>query len=184
MSDTSNIDVTRERSTAPARRTETAPAQMDVFQSMRQEMDRMFDRLWRGAFGVPAFRRMLEPEQALPAEQGFAFTAPAIDFCEDEKSFQLTAELPGLSDKDINVTVSGDMLTITGEKRDEREQKDKNYYWSERQFGSFRRALRLPAHVDRDKIDANFKNGVLSITLPKTAEAMQQHKKIEVKAPQ
>jgi HSP20 family protein len=179
MADT-NIDVKRDQATAPARRPETRT--MDPFDAFRHEMDRMFDRFWRGGFGLPSFRHVSESQPSWPAEHGAAFAAPAIDFCEDDKAFHLTAELPGLSDKDINVTVSGDMLTITGEKRDEREEKDKNYHWSERRFGSFRRAIHLPPHIDRDKIDASFKNGVLQITIPKTSEAMQQQRKIEVKA--
>lgn len=181
MTDT-NIDVKRDRAATPARRPEMRPAQFDPFHALRHEMDRMFDRFWRGGFGLPSFQRMFEPEPSRHGETGFAFTTPAVDFCEDDKAFHLTAELPGLSEKDINVTLSGDMLTITGEKRDEREQKDKNYHWSERHFGSFRRMVQLPPHIDRDKIEANFKNGVLSLTMPKTSEAMQQQKRIEVKA--
>ena len=181
MADT-NIDVKRDQTTAPARRDETRPAGIDPFQAFRHEMDRMFDRFWRGGFGLPTFRRMFEPEQSWPAEQGWNFTTPAIDFAEDDKAFHLPAELPGLAEKDIDVTLSGDMLTITGEKRDERVEKDKNFHWSERRFGSFRRAVQLPPHIDRDKIDANFKNGVLSLTLPKTQAAVQQKKKIEIKA--
>jgi HSP20 family protein len=181
MADT-NIDVKRDQATVPTRRQEMRPAQMDPFEAFRREMDRMFDRFWRGGFSLPSFRNMFEGQPSWPAEQGSAFAIPAIDFCEDEKAFHLTAELPGLSDKDINVTLSGDMLTITGEKRDEREEKDQNYHWSERRFGSFRRAVQLPPHIDRDKIAANFKNGVLQIAMPKTPEAMQRQKKIEVKA--
>lgn len=77
----------------------------------------MFEQFWRG-FGLPSFRRMSEPEG------GFNFAAPAIDFAEDEKAYHLAAELPGLSENDINLTVSGDRLTITGEKREESEKKE------------------------------------------------------------
>lgn len=171
MADT-QIDVRRNQS--PTRQ-EHRPAQVDPFRAM----DRMFDHFLRG-FGFPAFRRMNEPE--LWSEGGFNFGSPAIDFAEDEKAYHLTAELPGLSEKDVNLTVSGDLLTITGEKREESEQKEKNYHYSERRFGSFRRAIQLPQHIDRDKIDAKFKNGVLEVTLPKTSDAMQRQKKIEVKA--
>jgi HSP20 family protein len=104
-----------------------------------------------------------------------------VDVSEDDKAFHITADLPGITEKDSNVTLSGDTLTIGGERREEREEKDRNYHFSERRFGSFLRAFSLPAGVDRDKIEANFKNGVLSVTLPKTPEAMQQQKRIEVK---
>ena len=173
MADT-QIDVRRNQSATSQQLQEHRPAQIDPFRAM----DRMFDQFWRG-FGLPAFRRMAEPE--LWSDSGFSFAAPAIDFAEDEKAYHLTAELPGLSEKDINLTVSDDLLTITGEKRGESEQKGKNFHYSERRFGSFRRAIQLPQHIDRDKIDAQFKNGVLDVTLPKTSDAMQRQKKIEIK---
>jgi HSP20 family protein len=172
MADT-KIDVRRNQS--PARQQEHRPAQADPFLAM----DRMFDHFMR-SFGFPAFRRMAEPEQW--SEGGFNFASPAIDFAEDDKAYHLAAELPGLSEKDVNLTVSGDLLTISGEKREESEQSEKDHHYSERRFGSFRRAIQLPQHIDRDKIDAKFKNGVLEVTLPKTSDAMQRQRKIEVKA--
>jgi HSP20 family protein len=178
MADT-QIDVKRNETATPARQGETRLMRPDPFREFQREMDRMFDRFWRG-FGFPAFQRFAEPEAFLSADSALA--GPAIDLAEDDQAFHLKAELPGLSEKDVNVTVSGDMMTIAGEKREEREEKEKNFHWSERRFGSFQRMVRLPQHVDRDKIEASFKNGVLSITMPKTPEAVQQQKKIEVKA--
>lgn len=173
----SDIEVKRAPSPAPAR-----GSGGDLFQSFRNEVDRLFDQFSRGsAFGFPWLRRMFEPEPSW-REPAAGFTAPMADVSEDDKAFHITADLPGITEKDINVTLSGDMLTIGGERREEREEKDRNYHFSERRFGSFRRAFSLPPGVDRDKIEASFKNGVLSITLPKTPEAMQQQKKIEVKA--
>lgn len=197
MSDTTksdtNIDVKRDQQTAPTRqgqqtmpahRGETRPAPMDPFQAMRREMDRMFDRFFGGGFGFPLSRRMSDFEPFWRGgEEGVAFSAPAIDFAEDENAYHLTAELPGLSEKDINLSLSDDMLTISGEKREERQEneKDRNYHYSERRFGSFRRVIQLPQHIDRDKIEAQFKNGVLNVTLPKSRDAMQRQRKIEVK---
>ena len=178
----SQIDVKRNQAAAPARPGETRPVGRDAFGDLRRDMDRMFDQLWRGGFGLPMFRRMFWPEAAASGESGFAFTSPALDFAEDDKAYHLTAELPGLNDKDIDLTISDDMLTISGEKREEKEEKQKDYHWTERRFGSFRRAVQLPAHIDRDKIEANFKNGVLSVTLPKTPEAITRQRKIEVKS--
>ena len=91
-------------------------------------------------------------------------------------------ELPGMEAKDVDVSVTGDMLVLKGEKRQEKEEKDKNYHFSERAYGSFQRAFELPTSVDRGKITADFSKGVLTITLPKTAEAQQPTKKISVKA--
>ncbi|HTW87015.1 MAG TPA: Hsp20/alpha crystallin family protein [Candidatus Binataceae bacterium] len=99
---------------------------------------------------------------------------------EDAKGFTITAELPGLEEKNVDVNVSGDMLTIKGEKRYEKDESDKNRYMSERAYGSFQRSFALPDGVDRDKIAANLSKGVLTITLPKTAQAQKQQK-IEVK---
>ena len=98
---------------------------------------------------------------------------------EDEKAYKISAELPGLDAKDVDVSVSGNMLVLKGEKHQE---KDKNYYFSERAYGSFQRAFELPASVDRDKISADVSKGVLTITLPKTPDAQKQQKKIEVKS--
>lgn len=179
MSD-NQIDVKRNETNVPARQGERRPAGRDPFGDIRREMDRVFDRLWSGGLTPPVFRRLFSPETFESAD----FSAPAIDFTEDEKAYRLTAELPGLSEKDIDLTISDDMLTISGEKREEKEQGDKNYHFSERRFGSFRRVVQLPQHIERDKIEANFKNGVLSVMLPKTADAMQRQKKIEVKAGQ
>ncbi|HJU18098.1 MAG TPA: Hsp20/alpha crystallin family protein [Stellaceae bacterium] len=156
---------------------------LDPFQSFRSEMDRMFDQLWRG-FGLPSMRRGFESEPFWRGEGGFGASMPAVDVAEDDKAYHITAELPGLNEKDIEVNLSDDILTICGEKRDEQEQKDKNYHFSERRYGSFRRSFAVPQGIDRDKIEANFRNGVLALTLPKTQDAMQQQKKIEVKAQQ
>jgi HSP20 family protein len=173
------IDVRRDQAGTPARQTGARSASLDPIRIFRREMDRLFDQLWR-AFSFSSFRRAAEP--AAWSGGAFAFAAPAIDFSEDDKAYHLTAELPGLSEKDINLTLSDDLLTVTGEKREEKEEKEKNYHYSERRFGSFRRAVQLPQHIDRDKIEANFKNGVLEVTLPKTRDAMQRQRKIEVTA--
>ena len=108
--------------------------------------------------------------------------APPIDLSEDEKAYRITAELPGLDAKDVELSVSDGRLILKGEKRREKEEKEKNYYFSERAYGSFQRVFELPASVEHDKITADFSKGVLTITLPKTAEAQQQAKKIEIKS--
>jgi HSP20 family protein len=153
----------------------------DVWQSFRSEMDRLFDRFGSG-FGFPSLRRMFDIEPAWRSASSFSFSMPAIDMSEDEKAHKISAELPGIDAKDIDVSMSGDMLVLKGEKRQEKEEKDKNYHFSERAYGSFQRAFELPASVDRGKVAADFSKGVLTITLPKTAEAQKPVKKIEVKS--
>jgi HSP20 family protein len=107
--------------------------------------------------------------------------APAIDIAEKGTAYELTAELPGMDDKGIEVTVSDNVLSIKGEKKEEKEQKDKNYHLSERRYGSFQRSFDLPTGVDAAKIEAQFAKGVLTVTLPKTAEAQKKQRKIDVK---
>ena len=128
----------------------------DVWHSFRSEMDRLFDRFGSG-FGFPSLRRMFDIEPAW--RSSLSFSIPAIDMSEDEKAYKISAELPGLDAKDIDVSLSGDMLVLKGEKRQEKEEKDKNYHFSERAYGSFQRTFDLPASVDRNKVAADFSKG-------------------------
>jgi HSP20 family protein len=99
---------------------------------------------------------------------------PRIDMSETKDTLTITAELPGLDPKNLDVSVSGDVLTIKGEKKQEKEEKDGRRHVVERSYGAFVRMVRLPAPVAQDKIKASFKNGVLTINLPKTEEAKQK----------
>jgi len=121
----------------------------------------------------------VEPFSRRPMVWG---TAPAVDITEKEKEFEVTAELPGMDESNIGVKLSNGTLTIKGEKKDEKEEKKKDYYLSERRFGSFQRSFQVPEGVDADKIEASFKKGLLTVTLPKTAEALKKEKNIAVKA--
>lgn len=153
-----------------------APAEtgsLEPWRAFRGEMDRLFDRFAKG-FGFPSF----EPFSTSEVDVAL----PAVDLTEDDKAYKVTAELPGIDEKDIDVTVSGGMLVVKGEKKQEKEEKDKNYYLSERSYGSFQRSFTLPEGVDEDKITANFSKGVLTVLLPKSADAQKAQKKIEVKA--
>jgi HSP20 family protein len=131
---------------------------------------------------MPSLRRMFDAEPALRYESTFTVPSPAVDITEDDGTYKVTAELPGMTEKEIEVVVSGDMLTLKGEKKEEKEQKEKNFYLSERSYGSFQRSFCVPEGVDRNKIAADFSKGVLTISMPKTAKAVEQQKKIEVKA--
>ena len=156
-------------------------AAADPWLTLRSELDRLFDR-FTSMSGLPAIDRMFDFEPMWPAPATFTFSAPAVDVTEDEKAYKITAELPGIEEKNIDVTVSGDMLTLKGEKHFEREEKDKHRHMSERAYGAFQRSFVLPEGVDRDKIAADLAKGVLTITLPKTEKAQQAQKKIAVKA--
>jgi HSP20 family protein len=162
----------------------TAPAPAgtpDAWRSLRTEMDRLFDR-FAGGWGMPSLRRMFDVEPALRYEGSFTVPAPAVDITEDEAGYKVAAELPGMTEKEIEVVVANGMLTLKGEKRAATEQKDKNFHLTERSYGAFQRSFTLPEGVDRDKIAADFAKGVLTITMPKTAKAKEAEKKIEVKA--
>ena len=101
---------------------------------------------------------------------------------ESEKAYEITAELPGMDEKNIEVKVANGNLIIKGERQEEKEEKEKDYYLRERNFGSFERSFDVPEGVDGDKIEASFRKGVLTVTLPKKPEAQKPAKKIEVKA--
>ena len=156
-----------------------SPRAPDVWQSFRNEMDRLFERFSPG-FGMPEIRRLFDAEPAW-MQSSFSFPTPAVDVTEDDAGYNIAAELPGLEEKDVEVVVAGNTLTIKGEKRYEKEEKSKNRHMSERAYGSFQRSFALPDGVDRDKIAADMAKGVLTVKLPKTAQG-QNRKKIEVKA--
>jgi len=141
-------------------------------ESIHQEMDRLFEEM--------AGERANQP--LLPQLWGRESIIPEIDETEDDKAFHVSIELPGMDEKDVDITLSGRLLTIRGEKKQEEEQKEKDYYRKERSYGLFRRTVELPGDVDESKIDASFKKGVLTIELPKTEEAQQKVKHISVKA--
>lgn len=117
-----------------------------------------------------------------PPEGMLTSSVPVVDLVEKERAYELTAELPGMDEKDVQVSLRDDVLTISGEKKEVKEEKKHGWHYSERRFGSFRRAFRLPEDVDAAKIEAAFKKGVLTITLPKNPQAAKMEKKIEIKA--
>lgn len=111
----------------------------------------------------------------------FTGTEPSTDVSETDDEVEVSIELPGMDEKDIEVNISDEMLTVRGEKKAEREEKKKDYYLSERTYGSFHRAIPLPPGINTDKAEATFKKGVLTIRLPKTEEAKSRMRRIEVK---
>jgi HSP20 family protein len=107
--------------------------------------------------------------------------APNVDVSETDEAVQVAAELPGMDAKDVELSFQGNSLVIKGEKTEQKETKEKDFHIRERRFGSFHRMIPLPAGVDIDKAKAEYEKGVLHVTVPKTAEAKQQHRKIEIK---
>jgi len=143
----------------------------DMVGSFYRDMNNLVDRFF-GGFDLDPFGG---------SELATGDFMPRVDVSENDKEIKVTAELPGMDDKDIDVTLSRDSLTIRGEKQEESEDKGKDYYRSERRYGSFHRMVPLSSEVDESKAEADFKKGVLKIKLPKTPEAQTSRKKIKVK---
>ncbi len=143
------------------------------FHALRREIDRLFDDF---PFGRPS----VDLDPFWRRELGFIAT-PAVDIAEKDDAYEITAELPGMAEKDVDVSHSGGRLVIKGEKKAESEEKKKDYYLSERRYGSFQRSFAIPDGVDAARIEAHFKNGLLTVTLPKTPEARQATTTIPVK---
>jgi len=146
----------------PSREFAAMPSDLFGFQ---REMNKMFDNFFRGD--------IREEDSALMA------WAPAVDIAEHEDEYSVKVELPGVNKDDVKITIESNILTIRGEKKQEKETKKENYHRVERNYGLFQRSFTLPTTVKSDKIDAVYKDGILSIALPKAEEA--KPKQIEVK---
>lgn len=170
----SEVPVSQEKAAEPA-----LPQAWRPFEGLRGEIDRLFDDFYRELRGAPSRRSLFEIE---PFWRRGARAAPAVDLVEKDDSYEVTAELPGMEVNDIEVKLVNGGLTIKGEKQEEKEEKEKNYYLHERRFGSFERRFAVPEGVDPDKIQAKFDKGVLTVTLPKMPEASKPAKKIVVKS--
>jgi HSP20 family protein len=152
------------------------PTDWRPFEMLQGEINRLFDNF--GGFRTPFHGFNIEPFWARETKVAL----PDVDIVEKDKAFEITADLPGMDEKNVEVQLSNGNLTIKGEKKEEKEEKKKGFYLQERRFGSFERTFGVPEAVEADKIEANFKNGVLTITLPKKPEARKPAKKIDVKA--
>jgi HSP20 family protein len=134
--------------------------------SLHRDVNRLFDDVFRG-FGVPSFAGF---------ERGLAW--PNVEFGETDQEIRITAELPGLDEKDVELALEDRVLTLRGEKRSEVDDKDRGY--SERSYGRFERRIALPKGIEADKANATFKNGVLTVTLPKSAASNENVRRIPV----
>ena len=138
--------------------------------SLQRDVNRIFEDFWR---------RLDQPSSALA---GWESAGPRTDIAETDSALEVSVELPGLDRKDVDISLSENALTIKGEKNSERQENRKGFHLSERSYGSFYRSIPLPSGIDTSKASAAFKNGILTVTLPKTQEAQLRVKKIEVKA--
>ncbi|MGE0736577.1 MAG: Hsp20/alpha crystallin family protein [Alphaproteobacteria bacterium] len=142
------------------------------FGSLQDDMQRMFQDFF-GDLTFPSMRSLAGAA---------TIKAPRMDVAETDAAFVITAELPGVEEKDIEVKVSDGVVTVRGEKKAEKEEKDKNYHRIERSYGMFERSLTLPPNVDAEKISADLSKGVLTVTMPKAAQKSPPVKKIAVKS--
>ena len=131
--------------------------------TLRRDMDHMWDRFFGEDWGLTKCR------------EGWS---PSLDISETKDKLIVKTELAGVDPKEVNISISGGVLTIKGEKKEEKEEKDENYHLMERSYGSFSRSVRLPAEVEQDKIKASCKNGVLKITLPKSEKTKAKEIKV------
>jgi HSP20 family protein len=138
--------------------------------SLQRDVNRIFEDFWKRF------------DQPLGVLGRWKTSEPRTDIAETDNALEVSIELPGLDRKEVDVSLTDSTLTIKGEKKSEREESKKGYHLSERSYGSFYRSIPLPSGVDTDKVSAEFKNGVLIVTLPKTQEALSRVKKIEVTA--
>ena len=150
---------------------ELQPEHANPFHQMRSEIDRLFDSfLTNGLTGLPRLAPVFGDGQVMPK----------VEVRESAKELVIDAELPGLKEEDVDVTLRDGVLRITGEKRAESEKDDDDYHIRERSYGQYSRAFRLPDTVDAEKIEASLRNGVLHITVPKRPDAVRAEKKIAI----
>jgi len=150
----------------------TFPA-IPSFEDLESRMNKFIERVFTEPLSM-----------GLPEAIGWV---PAMDIVEGEKEFTLTAELPGIDEKNVDVSVDEGLVTIKGEKAEEKEEKkqgveDKKFYLYERNYGSFSRSFALPPNVEATKVEAEFKKGVLTVHMPKTVEAKTNGRKVEIKS--
>lgn len=165
------------------------PMAYSPFMELRHRMDRLFDDVFHGsgfpmmARDWPGFGRDLDWPRDLPGRgtgQAASLADVKFDIGEDDKAIEISAEMPGMDEDDVDLTLSDGVLTIKGEKKAEHEEKDKDYHLTERRYGAFQRSFRLPDTVDEGKVKASFEKGVLKVVLPKSTKAKAKTKKISI----
>jgi len=137
----------------------------ETLSSLRRDMDRLWDRFFGEDLGLTRWREVW---------------TPSLDVSETKNDLIVKTEIAGVDPKDVDISLSGDMLTIKGEKKQEKEEREEGYHLMERSYGSFSRSVRLPVEVDQDKVKASYKNGVLKITLPKSEKMRAKEIKVNI----
>jgi HSP20 family protein len=171
----------------PERTAEKVPARhvsQHPLLALRQEVDNLFDTFFSGFSLGPFGRHGLDLDPLRKMEGAFeslSAMVPRADFSETDELFRVTAELPGMDEDNIEVTLSDDVLVIKGEKKEDKTKEAENYHLTERHYGSFRRSFRVPEMVDQENVGAAFAKGVLEITLPKKPATGTSPKKIKIK---
>lgn len=172
--DKAKIEVKRDKpGTVPAKAEPWSP-----LMNLRSEIDRLFDDFGGGLFRHPFATGL---PRRWPMMEGWE-VSPAMELVECDGSYSISAELPGIAPENIEIKLSDGMITIRGEKSEEKKEEKEDYLLNERRYGEFQRSLPLPAGIDAEAVTANVSNGVLTVTLPKTVEAKQKERKVEVKA--
>ncbi len=179
-----SVKVSKGKESAPAKR-EEGRAQAEPFgqlfeplASVRRDIDRFFERL------APDFPRGTVFDPLRPFASAFELgsdVVPHVEVSEEKKCYEISAELPGVEEKDVSLTLQDHTLTLSGEKRSERTEEKTGYSMSERRYGSFRRSFRVPDDVDEGKISAKFDKGVMTVVLPKLATAKPKGRSIPIK---
>ena len=144
----------------------------DPFRSLHREIDQVFND----------FSRSLRPSVVTDNGEGLIRLAPRVDVSETEVAMEVTAELPGVDESDIDVSLTNDILSIRGEKKAEKEDKSKDYHLIERSYGMFQRAIPVPFNVDPEKVEAKFEKGILKITLPKPPDVAAKSHKVSIES--
>ena len=150
----------------------------DPLRYFHRDFDLMLDRYFR-EFGLP---QTLGGRMSASVFDADGLLKPKLDLSASAKEYVLTIEIPGVNDKDVSLDISGNTMTIKGEKKQEKEEKEKDYYRIERSYGSFQRVLSLPEDVDQDGIEAGFKHGVLTVTMPRKVLPAKEGKQIKITA--
>ena len=175
--------VTEEKVTEAERRMETepAPAQREawLFENVRRSIEHAFDNLYRGPRRLPFTRSAFDVSPVSPRELIWG-PLPTVDIVETENDYFITAELPGVAASDVDVKLSARHLTVKADKKEARKEQAKTVHVSERRYGALERTFHVPESVDTDNIRAAFANGILTIALPKTPEARQSERNIDV----
>jgi len=176
-------------SNVPVRHEDASQSQLpSIYNEMTQWMDewnRRFDSLFGRAFDLTPFRSMM-PQRSNWSDWGNQWNSfvPAVNVSESDTEYCVTAELPGMDEKDVEVSLNKGSLVIRGEKKEENEDRSKGYYRMERSYGTFQRAIPLSEEVDAERVDATFKKGVLTVTLPKLPAEQTGTRKISIKTEQ